>query len=89
MCNCIMKKFSFSFFLLFLFSVQLYSQQLDEINEDGRKINKQKLEKKDYIPEVHGTVRAKYEYEPQINKHRFKVGNARVSIQGNVLAMCA
>ena len=84
-----MKKFSFSFFLLFLFSVQLYSQQLDEINEDGRKINKQKLEKKDYIPEVHGTVRAKYEYEPQINKHRFQVRNARLSITGNVLPIVA
>ena len=27
--------------------------------------------------EVHGTLRAKYEYEPEINKNRFQVRNAR------------
>lgn len=39
----------------------------------------------DYKPEIHGTVRAKYEYEPQISKGRFEVRNARVSVEGRVL----
>ena len=32
-------------------------------NEDGKKIDKDKLETKDYLPEVHGTIRAKYEHQ--------------------------
>ena len=67
----------------------LNGQTPEEINDDGKKIDKPKLEKTDYIPEVHGTVRAKYEYEPQINKHRFQVRNARLSITGNVLPIVA
>ena len=42
-------------------------------------------EKSPYIPEIHGTIRAKYEYEPQISAGRFEVRNARVSINGNIL----
>ena len=38
-----------------------------------------------YIPEIHGTVRAKYEYEPQISAGRFEVRNARVSVDGKIL----
>ena len=41
--------------------------------------------KKSYIPEIHGTVRAKYEYEPQIGKGRFEVRNARVSVEGKII----
>lgn len=40
--------------------------------------------KVDYRPTLHGTIRAKYEYQPQISKGRFQVRNARVSIDGNV-----
>lgn len=39
----------------------------------------------DYKPEIHGTIRAKYEYEPPIGKGRFEVRNARVGIEGKVL----
>lgn len=38
-----------------------------------------------YFPEIHGTIRAKYEYEPQIDKGRFEVRNARISVNGNIL----
>lgn len=31
-------------------------------SEDGKKIDKEKLESKDYLPEIHGTIRGKYEY---------------------------
>lgn len=40
--------------------------------------------KVDYRPNLHGTIRAKYEYQPDISKGRFQVRNARVSIDGNV-----
>ena len=42
-------------------------------------------DKSPYVPEIHGTVRAKYEYEPQINSGRFEVRNARVSVDGKIL----
>lgn len=38
-----------------------------------------------YLPEIHGTVRAKYEYEPEINKGRFEIRNARLSVEGKVI----
>lgn len=39
---------------------------------------------KDLIPEIHGTIRAKYEYQPEIKSNRFQVRNARFSLTGNV-----
>ena len=42
------------------------------------------MEKNDYIPEIHGTIRAKYEYQPEIDASRFEVRNARFSLTGNV-----
>ena len=56
----------------------------NEANEDGVKLEKKKMEKTDYIPEIHGTIRAKYEYQPEINASRFEVRNARFSLTGNV-----
>ena len=38
----------------------------------------------DYVPQIHGTIRAKYEYCPQENASRFQVRNARFSLTGNV-----
>ncbi len=42
-------------------------------------------EKSPYLPEIHGTVRAKYEYEPPIDKGRFEIRNARLSVEGKVI----
>lgn len=53
-------------------------------NEDGRKLNKSTMEKKDYLPEIHGTIRGKYEYQPDIKASRFQVRNARFSLTGNI-----
>lgn len=39
----------------------------------------------DYTPEIHGTIRTKYEYEPQIHQGRFEIRNARVSVEGKVI----
>lgn len=41
--------------------------------------------KKTYIPEIHGTIRAKYEYEPTIGKGRFEIRNARMSVEGKII----
>ena len=35
-------------------------------------------------PQVHGTLRGKYEYQPEDKKGRFEVRTARVSFDGNV-----
>ncbi|MCD8318341.1 MAG: OprO/OprP family phosphate-selective porin [Paraprevotella sp.] len=53
---------------------------------DDQKDEKTKV---DYHPEVHGTVRGKYEYQPEINSGRFQVRNARVSIEGKVAPVVA
>lgn len=42
-------------------------------------------EKNGYIPEVHGTIRAKYEYEPGIDKGRFEIRNARIALEGTII----
>ncbi len=39
---------------------------------------------KNYLPEIHGTIRGKYEYQPQIESGRFQVRNARFSLTGKV-----
>lgn len=41
------------------------------------------------LPEIHGTVRAKYEYEPDIGAGRFEVRNCRVAITGKVTPIVA
>ena len=40
--------------------------------------------KVDYRPVINGTIRAKYEYQPEISAGRFQVRNARLSVTGNV-----
>ena len=41
--------------------------------------------KNPYFPEIHGTIRAKYEYEPTIGKGRFEIRNARMSVEGKII----
>lgn len=38
-----------------------------------------------YIPEIHGTLRAKYEYQTEVSEGRFEVRNARVSLEGKII----
>lgn len=37
-----------------------------------------------YLPELHGTIRSKYEYQPDLDAGRFEVRNARFSLSGKV-----
>lgn len=39
----------------------------------------------DFKPEIHGTIRGKYEYQTQDGEGRFQVRNARFSLSGNVV----
>ena len=48
-------------------------------------VGAQEFSWKDAIPEIHGTVRGKYEYQTSTNAQRFQVRNARVSATGNLL----
>ena len=41
--------------------------------------------KSEYMPEIHGTIRAKYEYEPPIDKGRFEIRNARLSVEVKII----
>lgn len=78
--------------ILLLFSVLLTfvaNAQNSTGSEDGIKIDKEKLEGKDYLPEIHGTIRSKYEYQPTMGAGRFEVRNARLSIIGNILPIVA
>lgn len=40
---------------------------------------------KQYMPKINGTVRAKYEFQPQQGNGRFEVRNARLSVSGKIL----
>lgn len=45
---------------------------------------KELTEKHKYIPQVHGILRGKYEYEPDLKASRFEVRNARLAINGDL-----
>ena len=42
-----------------------------------------------FTPEIHGTIRGKYEYQTRENEGRFEVRNARVSVAGKVVEAVA
>lgn len=37
-----------------------------------------------YLPQLHGIIRGKYEYQPQMSASRFEVRNARISVDGRL-----
>ncbi|MCD8293310.1 MAG: hypothetical protein LUC23_06065, partial [Prevotellaceae bacterium] len=41
-------------------------------------------DKSQYLPQIHGQLRGKYEYEPDIDASRFELRNARLSAEGNL-----
>lgn len=64
-----MKKTAFAFLVLLAFHGAAMAQET----------------KNPYLPEIHGTLRAKCEYEPTIGKGRFEVRNARMSVEGEII----
>ena len=69
-----MKKSAWMLFLTLL--PFMAKAQNTQNSEDGKKIDKEKLESKDYLPEIHGTIRGKYEYQTTMGAGRFEVRNA-------------
>lgn len=45
-------------------------------------VQAQEDEEVKYTPSLHGTIRAKYEYQPEDHESRFEVRNARISVDG-------
>ncbi len=41
-------------------------------------------DKSQYLPQIHGILRGKFEYEPDLSASRFEVRNARLSAEGNL-----
>lgn len=83
----VMKK---SLFPLFIFLLPLaVGAQTPYHDEDGKRIDKKELQVKDYLPEIHGTLRSKFEYQTEMKASRFEVRNARISLTGNVLPIVA
>ena len=54
-----MKKSALILFLILL--PFMAKDQTTQNSEDGKKIDNEQLESKDYLPEIHGTIRGKYE----------------------------
>ena len=68
---------------IFLLATAAYGQAKEDAG-DGKQLNKQTMELIDYLPEIHGTLRGKYEYQTETNESRFAVRNARCSVSGHV-----
>lgn len=65
------------------------SAQSSHNSEDRRKIDKDKLEVKGYLPGVHGAIRVRYEHQTTMGAGRFEMRNARASLTGNTLPIVA
>lgn len=50
----------------------------------GGKLPSEAADTVTYWPDIHATIRAKYEYQPTIGKGRFEIRNARVSLEGKM-----
>ena len=71
-----------------LLTTAAFGQAKDDAGE-GKKLDKQTMEIKDYLPEIHGTIRGKYEYQTETGESRFEVRTARFSVSGNVHPLVA
>lgn len=67
-----MKRILFYFFLLFIFIHNTFAANQDSIK---------------YTPKIEGCIRAKYEYNTNLDAHRFQVRNARFSVNGYLNSM--
>ena len=69
--------------VMLLLATMAFGQAKEDAG-DGKMLDKQTMEFKDYLPEIHGTIRGKYEYQTETSESRFEVRNARFSVSGNV-----
>ncbi|MDR0962552.1 MAG: OprO/OprP family phosphate-selective porin [Mediterranea sp.] len=47
------------------------------------------VQAQNFVPEIHGTIRTKYEYQTEMDASRFEVRTARISASGQVLPIVA
>lgn len=66
------------------------NEQTEELQKQADKQKKQAdkqekwNQKQEYLPKIHGILRGKYEYEPDLEASRFEVRNARLSVNGKL-----
>ena len=80
------KKKSTLFALFCLCVVKMGAQELtleERLTKIEQELRRQ-AEKQKFMPQIHGILRGKYEYEPDLNASRFEVRNARLSVDGNM-----
>ncbi len=71
-----------------LLATSVFGQAKEDAG-DGKKQEMKTMEFKDYLPEIHGTIRGKYEYQTETQESRFEIRNARFSVSGNVHPLVA
>ena len=77
------KKKSTLFALFCLCVVKMGAQELtleERLTKIEQELRRQ-AEKQKFMPQIHGILRGKYEYEPDLNASRFEVRNARFSLE--------
>lgn len=57
--------------VMLLLATMAFGQAKEDAG-DGKKLDKQTMEFKDYLPEIHGTIRGKYEYQTETSESRLK-----------------
>lgn len=61
-------------------SAQTVEERLSVLEEKLQQVT----DKQKYVPQIHGILRGKYEYQPDLDASRFEVRNARLSAEGNL-----
>ena len=59
---------------------QTFEERVTDLEGDMQAMT----DKQKYLPQIHGILRGKYEYEPDLDASRFEVRNARLSAEGNL-----
>lgn len=72
--------------LLCLRSIGVKAQELsvEERLTQLEQRQQEQTEKQKYMPQLHGILRGKFEYEPDLSAGRFEVRNARLSVDGSL-----
>lgn len=70
--------------MTFTCSTEIKAQTVEErLAALEKKLDKE-TQKNDNLPKLHGILRGKYEYEPDLEASRFEVRNARISVNGKL-----
>lgn len=70
--------------MTFTSSMETKAQTVEERLAALEKELDKETQKNDNLPKLHGILRGKYEYEPDLEASRFEVRNARISVNGKL-----